>query len=354
MISPLSAARLVGGVVRRRRAASAPSFSSSSSPAPLVIYLNGAFLPLSEAKVSVEDRGFLFSDGIYEVTKVYGTSGGPPHIFTEKEHAARMRRGMSELRFGEGGSSGSSGSSTSTQKPLLLDAVVDEVARVSRELLSRNGLASRPGEDATVYVQVTRGSAPRAHAFPPPSTPLNVFVAAKPFSNPPPSAFADGVAAVSTPDLRWARCDIKSVSLLPNILANQLAKERGAYECLLTRAGNIVEASHSNVFAVLDGRLVTHPLADNILPGITRGVLMARAREVGVEAVEAPIPVARLGDVTELFVTATTTEVMPIVRLDGKAVGGGKVGPVTRALREAWAGWVEEDRRAATTGQGRR
>lgn len=219
----------------------------------LTCYLNGDYMPHGDAKVPVDDRGFLFADGVYEVIKSYGG-----YIFTEKEHCDRLRRGLSELRF--------SG----------CDGVVEEVMAAGKELLKRNKLET---SDATIYIQITRGCAPRAHAFPNPPVKPTVYVIAKPFKMPPAEQLDNGVGAVTHPDQRWARCDIKSISLLPNVLANQKAKEAGCYECLLIRDGNIVEASHSNVFAVLDGALYTHPL-DNILPGITRGVIVRRAGEL--------------------------------------------------------------------------
>lgn len=166
--------------------------------APRIVYLNGEYLPSTEAKISVDDRGFLFADGVYEAIKAYNG-----YIFTEREHMARMRRGLSELRIEAGD-------------------VLEEVARVSRELLVRNDLLTG---DALIYVQITRGAAPRAHAFPNPPVPLTVYAYAKAFQNPSAETLATGVHAVSTQDTRWARCDIKSIALLPNVLANQLAKE---------------------------------------------------------------------------------------------------------------------------------
>ncbi len=361
-----------------------PRRAASTAP-PLTVYLNGRLVPITEATVSVDDRGWLFSDGVYEVTKVFGAGAGArPHVFTEGEHMARLARGLAELRF----------------DAAAADAAVAEVRSATRALLDVNHLA-RGDACAYVYAQVSRGAAPRAHAFPRPPVRPTVYVAAKPYVPPPPAAFDGGLTAVTTPDTRWARCDIKTVSLLPNVLANSAAKDAGAHEALFVRGGgggNLVEASHSNVFGVLDGVLVTHPL-DNILPGITRSVILARARDAGVTAIEAPIPLARFGDLTELFVTATTTEIMPvrsrgggtapgaqrrgwwrcaaggatcaahpaadprtsspnpplapplpsqIVSVDGRRVGNGKVGPITRKLRAAWPLWVRDDLEKAT------
>lgn len=230
--------------------------SSAASASDLVCYLNGQYMLHSEAKIPVDDRGFLFADGIYEVIKSYNG-----YVFTEAEHLSRLRRGLKELRFDCG------------------KAVVAEVVAAGRELLKRNKLED---VDATIYIQITRGCAPRAHAFPNPPVLPTVYVIAKPFKAPPQSSFDDGVGVVTTADNRWGRCDIKSISLLPNCMANQMAKEKGCYECLFLRGEgankNIVEASHSNVFGVIDGVLYTQPL-DNILPGITRQVILSRAGE---------------------------------------------------------------------------
>jgi D-alanine transaminase len=175
---------------------------------------------------------------------------------------------------------------------------------------------------------------------------------AKPFVNPPDEYFEKGVSGLLTLDQRWKRCDIKSISLLPNILANQLAKEAGAYEAILTRNRGdegdmaLVEASHSNVFAVKNGVLITHPASDNILSGITRHVILKHTHEIGVKAIEAEIRLSdiRSGEITELFTTATTTEAMPIVKLNsGLIIGNGHPGPITNMIRKLWPKWVQEE-----------
>ena len=289
--------------------------ASSSSPADAVVYLNGAYVPESQAFVKVSDRGFLFADGVYEVTRAEPGS----HLFLEAAHMRRLARGLRELQI---------------DAPGLLSALPG----ISRELLRVNNLG---GSLATVYVQVTRGAhSPRAHVFPPAGTAATVFVAARPLSVPAASA---GASAITTPDERWARCDLKTVSLLPNVLAKQRAAAAGAYEALLVRGGAVVEAAHSNAFAVLDGALWTAPL-DNVLPGISRGHIVARAHELGLDVVERAIPLSRLADATEVFVTSTGPDVQAITTVDGKSVGDGAVGPVVLALRTAFARWVAEDR----------
>ncbi|WP_374712523.1 D-amino-acid transaminase [Symbiobacterium terraclitae] len=275
------------------------------------VYLNGEFVPYERALISVEDRAFLFADGIYEVVRVYG---GRP--FDLEPHLARLSRSAGELRLPEPDG--------------------EHLAAVTRELIRRNGL-----DEGTVYFQITRGvHAPRAHAFPTGTAAPTVVVLTHPLS---PEALAageqhrrEGVAAITVPEQRWARCDIKSVSLLPNVLAKQQAVERGAYEALFVRDGFVIEGSSSNLFAVLDGEVVTYPACNYILNGIARQRVIRNARELGYTVREQGIPLGALDRCQELFLTSTTSEVMPIVAVDGKPVGSGAVGPVARALQAAY------------------
>ena len=279
----------------------------------MLVYLNGEFVDHASARVSVDDRGFLFADGVYEVARVYDG-----RIFQLRPHMERMQHGLGELR---------------------IHAQVDAIPDIAERLLDENEL--RQG-DATVYVQVTRGAAPRAHAFPPPETPATVYVLAKPFRQHPATYFEDGVATITVPDTRWSRCDIKSIALLPNVLANQQAKDHGAFEALFVRDGALIEGSHSNLFGVLDGRLITYHLCGYILGGITRKLIMDRAPELGIRVAEEPVKLAELDRVEELFLSGTTTEVMPISKVDNKLIGDGKPGPVTRRLQEAFQQWRSE------------
>jgi D-alanine transaminase len=279
----------------------------------MLVYLNGEFVDHASARVSVDDRGFLFADGVYEVARVYDG-----RIFQMRPHMERMQHGLGELR---------------------IHAQVDAIPDIAERLLDENEL--RKG-DATVYVQVTRGAAPRAHAFPPPETPATVYVLAKPFRQHPATYFEDGVATITVPDTRWSRCDIKSIALLPNVLANQQAKDHGAFEALFVRDGALIEGSHSNLFAVLDGRLITYNMCGYILGGITRQLIISRAPELGIRVAEEPIRLAELDRVEELFLSGTTTEVMPISKVDNKLIGDGKPGPVARRLQEAFQQWRSE------------
>jgi D-alanine transaminase len=279
---------------------------------PVLVYLNGEFVRGADARISVDDRGFLFADGVYEVARVYDG-----RIFLLEPHLARMAEGLQALEIRFDG--------------------LPELAQIAERLLDENGLRSG---DAMIYVQVTRGAAPRAHRFPAPDVPPTVFVAAKPFQAHPARVYEEGAAAITVPDTRWSRCDIKSVSLLPNVLANEQAQRAGAFEAIFVRDGIVLEGSHSNLMAVFGEEVVTYPSTNYILPGITRREVLRLAAELGIPAREGVIPAERIHDADELFLTGTTTEVMPITRLDGRPVGGGRAGPIARRLQEAYRGLV--------------
>lgn len=273
----------------------------------MLIYLNGRYLPLEEASISVEDRGFLFADGVYEVVRIVK---GKPHLL--QEHLDRMAAGLAALRIEFDG--------------------IEGLEEVTSRLVEENQL----NDDATLYLQVTRGSAPRKHAFPAPGTPPTVLAMARPFTPHPASLYENGVPVITVPDIRWSRCDIKSIALLPNVLANQKAKESGAHEAILVRDGVLLEGSQSNLFAVKNGTLITYPACNYILAGITRALVLDIARRLGIPTREAPIHLADFDRIDELFLTGTTTEVMPVVSVDGRVVADGKPGPVTKRLLEAY------------------
>lgn len=286
----------------------------------MLAYLNGEYIDKSEARVSVDDRGFLFADGIYEVVRVYGG-----RMFLAEPHMQRMARGLRAIGIDPG--------------------AVTELTDVAARLITENGLGDK---DAIVYLQVTRGAAPRRHAFPGPDIPPTVYVAAHAYPRPSDDVFSDGVAAITTPDTRWGRCDIKSIALLPNVLANQEAKSAGAFEALFVRDGVLIEGSHSNLLGVLDGELVTYPECNYILGGITRRFVLELAHRSGIEVREGPIYVDRLDDIEELFLSGTTTEVMPITRLDGRPVGQGRPGPVASRLQQSYLESARETAHAGT------
>lgn len=272
----------------------------------LMVYLNGQILPYEQATISVEDRAFLLADGVYEVVRVYG---GRP--FCLEPHLKRLARSARELRMPE---------------PDLA-----ELERISLELLSLNNLS-----EATIYIQVSRGAYnPRTHAFPAGEIKPTVLViarAAKGIEE----LQAAGVRAITVPEQRWTRCDIKSTSLLPNVLAKQKAAEAGAYEAIFVRDGIAIEGSSSNLFAVIEGEIRTYPVCNYILGGITREVVLELARKAGYTVREEGVPLDALQRCTELWVTSTTSEVMPIIMMDGRPVGDGRPGPVATALLEAY------------------
>ncbi len=273
----------------------------------MLVYLNGEYVPHEDARVSVDDRGFLFADGVYEVVRVYA---GRPYLMDD--HMERMRRGLNSLR-------------------IRYDDM-DAIDRAARRLLDENGV----GGDGTIYVQVSRGAAPRRHAFPGKDTRPTVYVAAQEYTNHPEDYWLDGVDAITIPDNRWARCDIKSIALLPNVMANQAAHADGAFEALFVRDGVVLEGSHSNLWGVYRDRLLTYPASNYILPGITRARVFELAGELGIPAREGMIYREDLFELDELFLSGTTTEIMPVVRVDGREIVDGEPGPVTRRLLDAF------------------
>ena len=278
---------------------------------PDIVYVNGSFVPRSEARVSVEDRGFVFGDGVYEVLRAING-----RFFATRFHNDRLRRSLEGIRISLPGS----------DSP-------ERFLEIGKQLLKENGLLQ--GE-ATLYMQVTRGAATRVHTFPGADVPATVYISVARF-NPYRDFAASGASAISHPDLRWGRCDLKTLNLLPNVLASQAAKEKGAFEAMLIRDEVVTEGAKTNFFGVVHGTLRTHPCDNHILPGVTRSVLRDLAREVGGEFEETPIRVDEIPKLTELFLTGTTTDVMPIVSLDDKPVGKGKPGELTRKLQKILA-----------------
>jgi D-alanine transaminase len=276
-----------------------------------LVCVNGKFLPRGEAKVSVEDRGFVFGDGVYEVLRVI--NGRP---FAARFHNDRLKRSLDGIKISLQGN----------DSP-------ERFVEIGRELLRENGLLQ--GE-ATLYMQVTRGATTRAHYFPPKDITPTVYISVARF-NPATELAQSGASAITHPDLRWGRCDLKTLNLLPNVLASQTAKERGAFEAMLIRDGIVTEGAKTNFFGVVDGELRTHPIDNHILPGITRSVLCDLAKEVGIGVNETPINQTELPKLQELFLTGTTTDVMPVVKLDGKAIGKGAPGELTRKLQRVLA-----------------
>ncbi len=274
-----------------------------------VAYVNGRYLRHAEAAVHIEDRGYQFADGVYEVVPLRAG-----RFIDEEAHLDRLDYSLGQLAIAW---------------PMSRAAL----KLATRELARRNGIA-----DGTLYLQVTRGVAPRDHRFPKAASP-SLVMAVKRLAPLPAALLADGVAVVTIPDIRWRRCDIKSVSLLANVLGKQQAVERGAYEAWqLDGDGNVTEGTSTNAWIVTaDGTLVTRNAGPAILNGITRRVLLRLARQAGAAFVERPFTLAEAMAAREAFLTSSTNFVMPVTRIDGLAVGDGKPGPVTRRLREHYA-----------------
>ncbi|MCG5525772.1 D-amino acid aminotransferase [Ectothiorhodospira haloalkaliphila] len=267
-----------------------------------IIHLNGEFLPEDRAKVSVLDRGFLFGDGVYEVIPVFG--GRPLRL---GEHLDRLARSLAEIR------------------------IPDPLSREDWAILIDELLARNPGGDRSVYVQVTRGVAPRDHAFPEVIEPT-VMAMVNPIRPPGEQVLTQGVAAVVIPDHRWSRCDIKAITLLANVLARQEAVDSGATEAILVRNGLATEGAASNLFLVADGVIVTPPKDHSLLGGITRDLLVELAEANGLPVMETRIPEDSLQGAQEIWLTSSTREILPVTRLDGRAVGEGVPGPVWRRV----------------------
>lgn len=284
-----------------------------------IVYLNGEYLPKEEAKISPDDRGFLLGDGVYEVTAFY--EGVP---FGLEGHMERLRRGLAWMR---------------------IDFDVASLLPVHRRLIDENGLGD--AETSLVYLQITRGAAPRTHYFPPEPVAPTVYLFAKAWQRPSEERWNEGFSAWLVPDHRWGRVDIKTINLLPNAMAFQQALDAGADDAILVRNGVAIEGAHQNFWGVFDGVAVTHPKTNHILPGITRAKVLELAAERGIPTEERPIMVEELPRAEELFFTGTTGEVRPCVKVDGRPVGDGAVGPVTRALAAAFREAIEEAKAAA-------
>ena len=298
--------------VARQSVAATPSmaigfhFTHSRRVHPVLAYLNGQYLPRSAAMVPVDDRGFIFGDGVYEVWRVVNG-----RLFETERHLERLSFGLSEIGIAA---------------PDITHA--DVLRRLADRLLRESGLTE--GE-ATFYVEITRGAAPRTHNFPPAGTKPTVFATVSRF-NPPDELRRTGAAVITIPDIRWMRCDIKSLQLLPNVLAKQGATEAGAVDALMVRGGMVTESSHANVVAVLDGAIRTHPANHLILRGITRHVVLDIAREMGIAVHEDAFSERDIPRLEELFLVGTTTDVMPVVRVNDTTIQSGAPGPIATRL----------------------
>jgi D-alanine transaminase len=269
------------------------------------VYFNGKFLPKNEISISPDDRGFLFADGIYEVVRWY-----EGFFYDMNSHMARLKRSLRELRIN------------------WFEA--DNFLSIAGDLIKLNKLGNQP---AMVYLQVTRGAARRSHSFPSPEVLPTVYSYSWGFV-PDINLNETGVKVMLKEDIRWSRCDIKSIALLPNTLSFQEACENGLKECIFVRNGLITEGSHSNIFFVIDGTLFTHPESNHVLSGITRKNILRIAEEAGIKIREEAVQENRLRFVSEAFISNTSAEVTPVTDLGGNTIGEGVPGPITRLIRD--------------------
>ena len=274
----------------------------------MIVYLNGQFMPIEEARIPVLDRGFIFGDGVYEVIPVYSRKA-----FRMEEHLRRLQHSLDGIKL-----SNPHGNR--------------EWASIIEQLITLND-----GEDQYLYLHITRGVAKRDHAFPKPPVPPTVFLMSSPLPDPPVDLLQDGIACITAPDNRWLRCDIKSIALLPNVLLRQMAVDAGCAEAILIRDNEFMtEGSASNIFVVKDGKLLAPPKDNLMLPGITYDVILELAAANGIPYEVRRISLAELFDADELLLTSSTKEVLPITRLDGKEVGTGKPGNIFAKLHKLY------------------
>lgn len=283
------------------------------------VFLNGEFMPIEMAKVPVLDRGFIFGDGVYEMIPVYSRTP-----FRLAEHLARLRTSLAAVRIPD-----------PYQQPRWGE-IIERVVEMN------------PWQDQSVYLQVTRGVAPRDHSFKP-LTPT-VFIMASALTTPAPEQVSQGVAAITHEDFRWNRCDIKSTSLLGNCMLRTMATEAGCAETILIRDGNLTEASSSNVFIVQAGKILAPPKSTRMLPGITYDVVLELITAQGLPHEIRDVSATQLRDADEVWITSSSREVMPVTRLDGRPVGNGRPGPVFQQIHAAYQAYKSSVMRASPGG----
>jgi D-alanine transaminase len=275
--------------------------------------LNGELMPVDQARVPIWDRGFLFGDSVYEVMRIYQGC-----CWLEEEHMARLRRSLAAMEF-----------------PAI---DLERVTAWTHRTISASRI-----EEGTAYLHLTRGVAPRAHAFPDPSVPPTELIVIRPYDDSTTARNREaGVSTLSQPDLRWKRCDVKSTNLLANVLAHEEAHRAGCFEAVLVGAdGLVTEATHSSLFWVRNGRLEGTPEGPGILPGTTRQYLLRSAADAGVSFAEARVSLDELKRAEEVILAGTTIEVLPVVRVDETSISGGRPGAVARRLQAAFRQGVE-------------
>ena len=284
-----------------------------------MIYLNGQYMPIEEAKISVLDRGFIFGDGVYEVIPVYSR-----RAFRLPEHLRRLQHSLDGIKLANPHS----------------DA---EWTCIIGELVARNN-----GDDQYLYLHITRGAARRDHAFPSPPVTPTVFMMSSPLSTPPAELLQSGIACITASDNRWLRCDIKSIALLPNVLLRQMAVDAGCAETILIRNNEFMtEGAASNIFVVKNGKLLAPPKDNLMLPGITYDVVLEIADASGIPHEVRRVMQEELFTADELLLTSSTKEVLAITQLDGQPVGSGKPGAMFARLHALYQDFKREVMRAA-------
>jgi D-alanine transaminase len=280
----------------------------------MIVYYNGSFIDKSEVCISPDDRGFLFGDGTYEVIRVYNQS-----IFRLADHLNRLRRSLREIRMN--------------------DVDMDDLAKILNALVKKN--ASMTG-DAAIYVQITRGIAARNHRFPTTLHPSIYAAIIETVLNP--ELRKNGVKIILLPDQRWGRCDIKSISLLANVLAAEEAHRQNAYEAVFIRDGLITEGTRTNIALIRDDTVRTHPLDHHILGGITRDVVLELCRKLKIPVSEQPFHQDQLLDADEIFIMGTTTEICPVIQVNDQLIHGGKPGPMTMKIQTVFRKLIDKGR----------
>lgn len=278
----------------------------------MIAWFNGEYLERDKIHISPNDRGFIFGDALYDVIRAYDG-----HLLRIREHIARLEEGARAIHFPR--------------------TDFSELPGVAEELIRWNKLDKG---SATIYIQVTRGVAPRDHAFPHPETPMTLYVAADPVESDH-EAQEQGIRAITLPDERWIRRDIKSTNRLANVLANQQAHEAGAKEALFVQEGTLLEGTHSSFFAVVDGVLLTHPSTERVLPGTTARIIIDElCPKLNISCEERAVRLDEVPKMTEAFMAGTITEITPVIQIADDQVGEGVPGPLTRRLQQAFMEYV--------------
>ena len=271
----------------------------------MIVFVDGKYVKEKEACVSVNDRAFVFADGVYEGLRVYNNK-----LFKYEEHKIRFQRSLDELR--------------------IKYVLKNEIQEIYEALKKVNGYEN---DDLFYYIHISRGKSPRAHAFPKENTPIGIyaFLVPKKLNM---KKYNEGVSVCTVSDNRWARCDIKCISLVANCLANQIAVDNGCSDALFIHDGVITEGTHTNVFFIKNNELYTHAKTNRILAGVTRNTVVELCKKNGINVHEFPLIYDKLMEIDESFLTGTTEELTPITHINGNKVGSGKVGPLTKKLQK--------------------